>query len=69
MKKKKVYGFVRCARCKGIIHGIPKTHRLRKLPLSKKRVERIFGGYYCSKCTREIIKEKVRNLIEKLISK
>lgn len=67
-KKKKVYGFVRCARCKGIIHGVPRAHKLRKLCASKKRVERIFGGYYCSKCTREVIKEMVRKQIEMLTS-
>ncbi|MEM0324372.1 MAG: hypothetical protein QXF04_01380 [Candidatus Aenigmatarchaeota archaeon] len=59
-KEVKVYGFVRCANCKGIIHGVPRAHKLRKLPLSKKRVERIYGGYLCSKCTRETIKEKIR---------
>lgn len=65
-EKVKVYGFVRCAKCKGIIHGISRAHKLKKLPKSKKRVERIFGGYLCSKCTREFLKEKIRKLIEKL---
>lgn len=68
-KKKKVYGFVRCARCKGIIHGIPRTHKIKNLSASEKRVERKFGGYYCSRCTREIIKEMVRRNVEKLVAK
>ncbi|MEM5882013.1 MAG: hypothetical protein QXS69_00915 [Candidatus Aenigmatarchaeota archaeon] len=63
----KLYGYVKCAKCKGIIHGIPRANKLKKLCLSKKRVNRIFGGYLCSKCVREEIKNKIRNLIKNIV--
>lgn len=47
----------RCAICKKELHGIAK--KWRKLPASKKRVERKFGGYLCSNCTRKILSEEV----------
>ncbi len=51
----------KCAICKKPLHGIPRN--VKKLPKSKKRVSRIYGGYLCSKCSRELIKRKT---IEKL---
>ena len=47
----------RCAICKKPLHGIPKE--VRKLPTSKKRVERPYGGNLCSKCARNLINEKL----------
>lgn len=60
--KTKKAGFVKCAKCKKILHGIPKVYKLRKLPYSKKKVERVYGGHLCSKCTREIIKYNIRKM-------
>ncbi|HDJ96552.1 MAG TPA: 50S ribosomal protein L34e [Candidatus Aenigmarchaeota archaeon] len=55
----------KCARCGKPLHGVPRLipSKLRKLPKTKKRPERPYGGYLCSKCMREVIKEKVRKLV------
>jgi large subunit ribosomal protein L34e len=58
----KLYDYPKCAICKKVLHGLPRLNKFRKLSKSKKRVSRIFGGYLCSKCTREVLKEKVRKL-------
>ena len=48
-----------CANCGNILHGIPHElpFKMKNIPISQKRPERIFGGNLCSKCTkREIIR-------------
>ena len=54
----------KCARCGKPLHGVPRLipSKLRKLPKTKRRPERPYGGYLCSKCMKEVIKEKVRKL-------
>lgn len=61
-KRKKKPKIPKCAICKKPLHGIPRLRRseLKKLPKSKKSVERAYGGYLCSRCTKELIKEKAR---------
>jgi len=61
-KKKKRPKIPKCAICKKPLHGIPRgrVKEMRNLAKSEKRVERPFGGYLCSKCMREVMKEKVR---------
>ncbi len=55
---------MRCARCGAILNGVPiKEGERRKLPKTKKRPERMFGGVLCAKCLREILKEAVRSRI------
>ena len=58
-KKPKI---AKCAICGSPLHGVPREipSRMRKLPLSKKRPNRPFGGYLCSKCMREFFRERVR---------
>ncbi len=47
----------RCAICKAELKGIPRD--VKGLPKTKKRPERPYGGYLCSKCMRKVIKEEV----------
>ena len=51
----------KCAKCGKPLHGVPRDipSRLRKLPKTKKRPERPYGGYLCSSCMREVMKERV----------
>ena len=62
MKKRKKYDFPHCAICKRVLHGIPRLNKIRKVSKSQRRVNRKFGGYLCSKCAREVIKEIARKL-------
>ncbi len=62
MKKKKMYGKPRCGGCGAELHGIPRNTR--KLCKSQKTVNRPFGGHYCSRCMREVIKARVLSFIE-----
>lgn len=50
-------GYPKCAKCKKPLHGVRLGRGLAK---SEKRVNRPFGGYLCSRCAREILKERVR---------
>lgn len=56
----------KCAKCGKPLHGVPRLipSKLRKLAKTKKRPERPYGGYLCSKCMREVIKEKIRKLFK-----
>lgn len=53
---------VPCALCKATLNAIPRlgTSDLRKLPLTKKRPERTYGGVLCADCVRTLLKERVR---------
>lgn len=63
-KVKKKVGFPKCAVCKNPLHGVKRLRRskLRKLAKTEKRPERPYGGYLCSKCMREIMKERARKI-------
>ncbi len=52
----------KCAKCGKDLKGVPRLRvsDLRKLPKTKKRPERPYGGNLCSKCMREVFREKVR---------
>lgn len=54
----------RCARCGREMHGMPRLleGKMSKIAKSKKMPERIYGGYYCASCTREILREKARKI-------
>ena len=51
-----------CANCKKILHGVPRErpYRMRNMPKTMKRPERMFGGVLCSSCSRRTIIENVR---------
>ena len=61
-KRKRKPKIARCAICKKPLHGVPRLRpsKLRNIAKSKRRPERMFGGYLCSKCMRETLKEKAR---------
>jgi large subunit ribosomal protein L34e len=52
-----------CASCGKVLHGVPRelSYKIRTLAKTKKRPERPYGGVLCSSCTREFIKQKIRN--------
>jgi large subunit ribosomal protein L34e len=52
----------KCSKCGALLKGIPRErpHRMQKLGISKKRPQRPYGGYLCTKCSRELIKNKAR---------
>jgi len=58
--RKRKPGKIICGVCKSKLHGIPRLikSKFRHLSKSSKRPTRPYGGYLCSKCTREKIKEK-----------
>lgn len=60
-KRKKTVA-ARCAICKRPLHGVPRLipSEMKKLSKTEKRPERIFGGYMCSNCTRERLKQDLR---------
>ncbi|RLI98047.1 MAG: 50S ribosomal protein L34e [Candidatus Aenigmatarchaeota archaeon] len=63
-ERKKKPRIAKCAICKRPLHGIPRLRasQLKKLAKTKKRPERPYGGYLCSKCMRELMREKARKL-------
>ncbi len=63
-KKRAKVGIKRCANCNKNLHGIPKLipSELKKLSKTKRTVNRIYGGYFCGSCTRDILKEKAFSL-------
>ena len=53
-----------CSSCGAELHGMPRKSQkdTRKLTRTKKRPQRIFGGYFCSACTRETLRDKARSI-------
>ena len=60
--KKKKPKKSRCAGCSALLKGVPRErpHKMKKISKTKKRPERPYGGYYCSKCMRKLMIEKAR---------
>lgn len=54
----------KCGNCGKSLRGVPRLRpsELRKLPKSKRRPERPYGGNLCSECMREMFKRKVVGL-------
>jgi large subunit ribosomal protein L34e len=52
-----------CSRCDAQILGVPRLSpsKLRKLPINRKRPERIYGGDLCPKCLRDLLKQATRS--------
>ena len=55
--KKKRRGPALCAICGSELSGVPRVSqaRLKRLPKSKRKPERPFGGALCTRCTRYIL--------------
>jgi|YelNatPaOPRAMG01_1025707.scaffolds.fasta_scaffold05813_13 large subunit ribosomal protein L34e len=65
-KKWKKPAVAKCAVCGKPLQGVPKLRavEIRKLPKSKRKPERPYGGYLCSKCARELFREKAREIMQ-----
>lgn len=52
----------KCAKCGKVLAGVANDipSKMQNMPKTAKRPERPFGGYYCTKCLREKMKEKAR---------
>jgi len=63
--EKRKPGPARCAICGTPLNGVPRLRpvELRKLPLSQRRPERIFGGVLCVKCLEKLLKKTVREQV------
>ncbi|MBL7055182.1 50S ribosomal protein L34e [Candidatus Woesearchaeota archaeon] len=61
--KKRKPSKAKCGKCKAILKGVPRErpYKMRTMAKTKKRPERPYGGALCSKCTREVFKEKARS--------
>lgn len=55
---------VLCARCGKALSGIPHAvpSKLRKLPASRKKIERMYGGQLCHNCLQDLLKQAVRSI-------
>jgi large subunit ribosomal protein L34e len=64
MPEKKRSSKHKCARCGCEMHGMPRhlQGKMSKLSKTERRPQRIFGGYYCANCTREVLKERARKI-------
>ena len=60
--KERKPGNAKCSKCSGVLKAVPRERPLKmhKLPKTKKRPERPYGGNLCSKCMRDLIVEKAR---------
>jgi len=65
--KRKKPGIARCAVCKKPLHGVPRLNppEMGKLPKTKKRPERPYGGNLCSKCMRDLFKKSLVEIVGK----
>ena len=64
--EKRKSSIAKCAKCRSELKGIPRgvSSEIRNLPLSQKTVSRPFGGNLCSKCSREEIISKFKEIKE-----
>jgi len=53
-----------CGNCGAILKGVPRARpkKMQKMSKTKKRPQRPFGGVLCTRCTREIFREKAKSL-------
>jgi len=51
-----------CGGCGALLRGVPSdlAYKIRKLPKTRRRPQRTFGGVLCAKCAREELKKKAR---------
>lgn len=52
-----------CANCGALLSGVARERpfKMQNIPKTKKRPQRPYGGYYCSKCMRKVLIEKARS--------
>jgi len=63
-EKRKRVSVAKCANCGKILHGVPRLQasKMKKLAKSKKRPNRPYAGYLCSRCVRELFRERIRSI-------
>lgn len=63
-KRKERPAKAKCANCGSLLHGTPRfvQNNIGKLSKSEKRPNRSYGGYLCSKCGRELLRERARSI-------
>jgi large subunit ribosomal protein L34e len=57
--KKKPTSYARCGSCEKLLLGVPRT-RTGKLTKSQRVPNRPYGGNLCSRCMRNLVKDKAR---------
>ena len=52
----------KCASCRALLSGVPRERpfKMKNMPKTKKRPERPYGGYLCTKCARKKIIQEAR---------
>ncbi|HZX12303.1 MAG TPA: 50S ribosomal protein L34e [Candidatus Nanoarchaeia archaeon] len=62
--KKRKPNKAQCRICGNDLKGVPRVRAtaLKRIPLTKKRPERPYGGNLCSPCMRNVMIERARNL-------
>jgi large subunit ribosomal protein L34e len=62
--KRKKPTAAKCAGCGKQLHGVPRLYpnQMKKLPKTKKRPQRAYGGYLCGSCVRELFKAEARKV-------
>ncbi|RLG55183.1 MAG: 50S ribosomal protein L34e [Candidatus Hydrothermarchaeota archaeon] len=60
--RRRLPGKAVCGVCGALLSGVPRARpaAMRKLPKSKKKPNRPYGGNLCPKCSRRMIIERVR---------
>lgn len=60
--KERKPGKAQCSNCGALLKGVPRERSLKmsKLPKTKKRPERPYGGNLCSRCMRGLIIKRAR---------
>ena len=55
-----------CGTCKKALSGVPRElpSKMANMPKSMKKPERPYGGNLCSACTREVMKQKAREVAQ-----
>ena len=55
-----------CASCGEYLKGVARAHasELQNMSLTKKRPQRAYGGVLCSRCSRQTIVDKFRNVFK-----
>lgn len=66
--KKKKPAKAQCARCGATLKGVPtdRVYKMKRIPKTKKRPERPYGGVLCSKCTRDLMTEKALSMYKEV---
>ena len=55
-----------CGSCKKVLSGVPRElpSKMANMAKSLKKPERPYGGNLCSACTREVLKQKAREVAQ-----